>query len=78
MKSSTLTYKVLLHKAVEGGFTVTVPALPGCITEGDSLDEALSMAREAIELYVEELQSRGEEIPDDSETLEYSLNLEMA
>ena len=72
----TLTYKVLLHKAPEGGFTVTVPALPGCITEGDSLDEALAMAKEAIELYVEELKSREEEVPDDSDTLEYSLNLE--
>ena len=78
MKSNTLTYKILLHKAEEGGFTVTVPALQGCITEGDTLDEALVMAREAIELYIEELQSRGEEIPDDSETLEYSMNLEMA
>lgn len=70
-----LNYKVLLHKAEEGGFTVTVPALPGCITEGDNLDEALSRAKEVIELYVEELKSRGEEIPDDSETLEYSLHL---
>ena len=47
-----LNYKVLLHKAEEGGFTVTVPALPGCITEGDNLDEALKRAKEAIELYV--------------------------
>ena len=73
-----LTYKVLLQKAPEGGFTVNVPALPGCITEGDTLDEAMSMAKEAIELYVEELQSRGEDIPDDSDTLEYSLQLEKA
>ncbi len=70
-----LNYKILLHKAEEGGFTVTVPALPGCITEGDSLDDALAMAKEAIELYVEELKSRGEDIPDDSETLEYSMHL---
>ena len=68
----------MLHKAEEGGFTVTVPALPGCITEGDNLDEALSRAKEVIELYVEELKSRGEEIPDDSETLEYSLHLATA
>ena len=73
-----LNYKVLLHKAEEGGFTVTVPALPGCITEGDNLDEALKRAKEVIELYVEELKSRGEEIPDDSETLEYSMHLATA
>ena len=73
-----LNYKVLLYKAEEGGFTVSVPALPGCITEGDNLDEALKRAKEVIELYVEELKSRGEEIPDDSETLEYSMHLATA
>ena len=72
------TYKIHLHKEAEGGFMVTVPALPGCITQGDDIDEAISMAREAIELYIEELKSRGEEIPDDSHTFEYSLNLVLA
>lgn len=68
-------YKILLHKEEGGQFTVTVPALPGCITYGDNLDHAIAMAKEAIELYIEELESRGEEIPDDSNTLEYSLSL---
>lgn len=72
------TYKILLHKASEGGFTVVVPALPGCITEGNNVDEAINMAKEAIQLYIEELKERGETIPDDSETLEYSLNLAVA
>jgi antitoxin HicB len=70
------TYKIHLHKEAEGGFTVSVPVLPGCITYGGDVDEAIAMAREAIELYIEELQERGEPIPDDSNTLEYSLNLE--
>jgi antitoxin HicB len=70
------TYKIHLHKETEGGFTVSVPALLGCITYGADVDEAISMAKEAIELYIEELQERGEIIPDDSNTLEYSLNLE--
>ncbi len=69
------TYKILLHKEAEGGYTVTVPSLPGCITYGEDIDEAMAMAKEAVELYVEELQSRGEAIPDDRDTLEYSLNL---
>lgn len=69
------TYKIHLHKDEEGGYTVTVPALPGCITYGENVDEAIEMAREAIELYIEELQDRGEIIPDDSNTLEYSINL---
>ena len=72
------TYKVLLHKEPEGGFTVTVPVLPGCITYGEDVDESINMAKEAIELYIESLQERGEEIPDDSNTLEYSLNLATA
>ena len=71
------TYKIHLHKEAEGGFTVSVPVLPGCITYGENVDEAISMAKEAIELYIEELQDRGEVIPDDSNTLEYSLSLDM-
>ena len=70
------TYKIHLHKEAEGGFTVSVPVLPGCITYGDDVDEALAMAKEAIELYIEELQERGEPIPDDTNTLEFSLKLE--
>jgi predicted RNase H-like HicB family nuclease len=68
-------YKIMLHKEPEGGYTVIVPTLPGCITYGDTVDEAIAMAKDAIDIYVEELQSRGEQIPDDSNTLEYSLNL---
>ena len=73
-----LTYKILLHKEPEGQYTATVPTLPGCITYGENLDNAIVMAKEAIELYIEELRSRGEEIPDDSNTLEYSINLATA
>ena len=50
-----LSYRILLGKESEGGFTVTVPSLPGCITFGETLEEAMSMAREAIELYIESL-----------------------
>jgi predicted RNase H-like HicB family nuclease len=70
------TYKLHLYKEADGGYTVSVPVLPGCITYGEDVDEAITMAKEAIELYIEELQERGEAIPDDSNTLEYSLNLE--
>lgn len=45
------TYKIHLLREKEGGFNVSIPALPGCITYGDNLDEASSMAKEAIELY---------------------------
>ena len=73
-----LTFKILLQKEPEGGFTVTVPALPGCMTYGENIDEAIAMAKEAIELYIEELRERGDTIPDSNNTLKYSLNLEHA
>ena len=45
--------KVVLEPSDEGGYTVLVPSLPGCISEGETLDEALVNIREAIELYLE-------------------------
>jgi antitoxin HicB len=72
------TYKIMLHKEPEGGYTAIVPVLPGCITYGENIDEAISMAEDAIGLYIEELKSRGELIPDDNNTLEYSINLARA
>ena len=45
--------KVVLEPSEEGGYTVFVPSLPGCISEGDTREEALSNIREAIELYLE-------------------------
>ena len=58
-----LGYTVVLEMEKDGGFVVSVPALPGCFTQGDSRSEAVKNAREAIAAYVEELRSRGEEIP---------------
>lgn len=45
--------KIILEPSEEGGYTVFVPALPGCISEGDTKEEALKNIREAIELYLE-------------------------
>ena len=58
-----LSYRVLLRKEPESGYTVLVPALPGCITYGADNPEAIAMAREAIELYIESLTAHGEEVP---------------
>ena len=44
---------VILEPSDEGGYTVYVPSLPGCISEGDDIDDALSNIQEAIELYLE-------------------------
>jgi predicted RNase H-like HicB family nuclease len=48
-----MNLRVILEPSEDGGYTVTVPALPGCISEGDSRDEALSNIQEAIRLYLE-------------------------
>ena len=45
--------KIYLEKSEEGGYTVTVPSLPGCISEGDTKEEAIKNIKEAIELYLE-------------------------
>ena len=68
-----LFYRILLRKEPEGGYTITVPTLPGCITFGENVDHALEMAKEAIELYIESLVAHGEEIPTEEHTLEYTL-----
>lgn len=52
------TYTAVFEPAREGGYTVTVPALPGCISEGDTFEEAYENIREATELYLEELRPR--------------------
>ena len=75
-KRGYLQYRILLRKEPEGGYTVTVPALPGCITFGETVDEAIAMAREAVEVYVESLRERGEEIPTEEGLLEYRLTIE--
>ena len=71
-----LNYKILLKKEPEEGFTVFVPSLPGCITYGDILDEAIEKAKEAIELYIESLKAHGEEIPTEENMLEYTLSVD--
>ena len=68
-----LNYRILLRKEPEGGYTVIVPSLPGCITYGETIEEAIQMAKEAIELYLESLKSHGEEIPSEKDTLEYTM-----
>ena len=49
----SMKLKVVLEPSDDGGFTVFVPALPGCISEGESKEEAIKNIREAIELYLE-------------------------
>jgi predicted RNase H-like HicB family nuclease len=61
----SLRYTVIYEPQPEGGYTVAVPALPGCITEGDTIGEARSMAEDAIRVYCESLLADGVELPAD-------------
>ena len=72
-----LTYRILLRKEPEGGYTVLVPTLPGCITFGETIEEAIKMAKEAIELYLESIIGNGEDIPTEEGTLEYTLSVDI-
>jgi len=66
-------FRIILNPEPEGGFTVTVPSLTGCVTWGETIDEAKKMATEAILLYIEDMEANGEEIPNDINSLELSL-----
>jgi antitoxin HicB len=60
------TYTVVLLKEDVGGYSVLVPALPGCVTQGENLAEALERVKEAIEGYLECLEEHGEPITEDT------------
>ncbi len=69
MKKETKIFKytAIFEPAEEGGYTVSIPALPGCITEGDSFEEAKKMAKDAIKNYIKVLKEDKEPIPIESE-----------
>jgi antitoxin HicB len=65
-EASMSRYTILLYQEPEeGGYSVLVPSLPGCVTQGDTIEEALSNAREAISGHVATLEDMGEEVPED-------------
>jgi predicted RNase H-like HicB family nuclease len=68
-----MRYKVVLSRDDEGHWLVSVPALPGCHTWGDTRDEALANASEAIEGYIESLQAAGEPVPADDSDVEVAV-----
>ncbi|MBC7937074.1 MAG: type II toxin-antitoxin system HicB family antitoxin [Rhizobacter sp.] len=69
------TYRIVSRKEAEGTYTAVVPSLPGCITWGTYIEHTLEMAKEAIQGYIAVLKEEGESIPDDNQTLEYSMQL---
>jgi len=63
---TALRYTVLIYPD-EGAYSVVVPALPGCVTWGNTLDEAVASAREAIEGHVAALRDTGQDVPEEAE-----------
>ncbi len=68
IKKEIFNYTVIFEPAKEGGFVVYVPSLPGCHTQGETLDEAYEMAQDAIYGYIKTLRELKEEIPKEVET----------
>jgi len=75
--NGTYTFTMLFEPAEEGGYLVTCPALPGLVTEGDTMEEARRMAKDALRGYLESLRKDGLSIPPDktpiSEPIEIAL-----
>ncbi len=62
---TTTTRQVILIPDETGGYTVEVPSLPGCISQGQTYDDALANIQDAIALHIESLVAHGEEVPGD-------------
>ena len=78
MAKARYHYNIMLRPEPEGGYTALVPALPGCVTYGRTVDEAREMAKDAISGYIACLRKHKDPIPTDDNTLVASLDLEYA
>jgi antitoxin HicB len=75
MAKNHYRFNIMLRPEPEGGYTALVPALPGCVTYGRTLDEAREMVKDAISGYVASLRKHKDPIPTDDNTLLTSLEL---
>ncbi len=64
-----MKFMVIIHKAEEGGYWVEVPALPGCYSQGETIEEAITNIKEAIQLHIEVMREEGKEIPEEKELI---------
>lgn len=67
VSQKVLKYTAIFEPAEEGGYVVSVPALPGCATQGETFEDAVYMIKDAIQLYLSVLKEEGEEIPQEKE-----------
>jgi predicted RNase H-like HicB family nuclease len=72
-----VVYNLVLKPEPEGGYTVVVPSLPGCVTYGKTLEDAKKMAKEAIEAYVASLKKHKESIPTDESSFFTTLDIDI-
>ena len=75
VKERAYEYTVFFEANENGGYTVTVPALPGLVTEGKDLEDARKMAKDAIRCYIEGLKKAKERIPVEKETAQLKLSV---
>jgi predicted RNase H-like HicB family nuclease len=61
-------YTVVLQRESDGGYVASVPVLLGCVSQGDTREEALQNIQEAIELYIEDCAAAGDAVPEQNET----------
>jgi len=76
--NGTYTFTMLFEPAEEGGYIVTCPALPGLVTEGDTMEEAREMAEDALRLYLETLREDGLPIPSDKTPITEPVEIALA
>ena len=60
-----MKYTVVLEHEPDGGYVASVPVLPGCVSQGDTRDEAIANIKEAIEVYVEDCRAAGDPVPEE-------------
>lgn len=72
-----ISFSVTYIDVPEGGYVAFVPILPGCHTQGDTIEEAEKNVQEAIELYLESLKAHGEEIPQERRTLQGKIDIQL-
>jgi len=76
--NGTYTFTMLFEPAEEGGYVVTCPALPGLVTEGDTMEEARHMAEDALRGYLESLRKDGISIPPDKTPIAEPIEIALA
>lgn len=76
IRAGEYSFTVIVEPNEPDGYLVTCPALPGLVTEGDTLDEAYAMAQDAIQIYIESLIADGQPIPQDKITMPVRVKIE--